>query len=117
VSGGGHDIVYEESRAKQLARLAKSSVGAYDTTEQVAELENRHLHVVTPEATVEPYPVVVAAPVVVPAPPAQISSSTVQVAENEPVEMPKTAGNVPMIALAGLLLLGAAVTFRTIRQA
>ena len=47
---GGHDFVYDEGRAKQLARLAKEPVIAYRSEETVAEY-----NVVTPEATVEPY--------------------------------------------------------------
>lgn len=56
-SFGGHDIVYEESRAQQLARLAKSPVVSYTGTTEVANLDNTtQLEVVTPEAKVESYP-------------------------------------------------------------
>ena len=54
-SQGGHDIVYEEDRAKQLARLASTRVVSYGNDVEVAQLENTELHVVTPEATVETY--------------------------------------------------------------
>lgn len=48
-SGHGHDIVYEEGRARQLARLAKEPVVSYHD-EQMADL-----NVITPENTSTPY--------------------------------------------------------------
>jgi hypothetical protein len=109
VSKGGHDIVYEESRAKQLARLAKSSVVSYTGEAAVADLGATELHVVTPEATVEPYAVTeVQTPVVT-------EEKPVQIAESRPMELPQTAGSVPLIALLGLSAVGAAVAFRATR--
>lgn len=90
-SGGGHDIVYEAGRARQLAALANAPVTAYPAT-AVAELDTTRLEVVT----VDP---------VVPAP--MISSQT--------PEMPGTASNVPLIALLGLISLGGAFAVRMAR--
>lgn len=98
----GHDIIYEESRAKQLARLANQRVPAY--TGEITE--TTELRVVTPQATVEAY---------TPPPPPVVTPRPVeQVAR---VEMPQSASNVPLIALLGLLSLGAAGIFRFARQA
>lgn len=47
---GGHDFVYDESRARQLARLANEPVVSYRSEPTVAEY-----NVVAPDATVEPY--------------------------------------------------------------
>ncbi|MGZ8709410.1 MAG: hypothetical protein ACXW28_04210, partial [Thermoanaerobaculia bacterium] len=52
-SQGGHDIVYEESRAKQLARIANSRVVYYPKDTVIAEVETPTLAIVTPEAKVE----------------------------------------------------------------
>jgi hypothetical protein len=109
VTQGGHDFVYEETRAKQLARLANTRVVSYEG--QVADLGTTELHVVTPAATVETYTYT--------PPPAQITTTTetepVQIAESRPMELPSTAGSVPMIALAGLLAIGGAVALRAAR--
>jgi hypothetical protein len=110
-SGGGHDIVYEESRAKQLARLANEPVVSY-RGEETASLE-----VVTPEATVQPYVVeqhttmTMPAPAPAPAPVATpMTSST-----NTDMEMPQTASRLPMMALIGLLSLAGALVVRFAR--
>ena len=47
---GGHDFVYDESRARQLARLSKEPVVAYRSEPTVAEY-----NVVTPDETIEAY--------------------------------------------------------------
>ncbi|HEU4521063.1 MAG TPA: hypothetical protein VFT12_03610, partial [Thermoanaerobaculia bacterium] len=52
---GGHDIVYEESRAKQLARIANSRVVYYPETEVAEIRDDAELAIITPEATVETY--------------------------------------------------------------
>ncbi|MEO8380327.1 MAG: hypothetical protein ABI779_11740 [Acidobacteriota bacterium] len=114
-SFGGHDIVYEQTRAEQLARVSKSNVVSYTGTTQVADFDNTELHVITPEAKVETYTYVAPAPT--PAP--MISSereTTVQVADATPMEMPGTASNVPLIALLGLASLAGAFAVRMARN-
>lgn len=137
---GGHDFVYDEARARQLARLAKQPVISYRSEETVAEY-----NVVSPDATVEPYeapaPVVTPAPatvettqvttVMTPAPapepmpapapvePAPMASSvqedtTADMTSSTP-EMPETASRIPLIALLGVLSLAAAVAIRVAR--
>ena len=111
-SQGGHDIVYEESRAKQLARLAKDRVVSYRDVTDVAQLDDTELRIVMPDERIETYTYV--APVT-PAP--MTSATTVQVAEARPIEtrriqMPATASSTPLIALLGLLALGVAVAIR-----
>lgn len=104
-SGGGHDIVYPEDRAKMLAQLANANVVAF----RGDNVDTAELEVVTPKATVETY--VVPAPVVVP-PPVPV----VKVAEARTEELPRTASNMPLFALGGLLALGAAVGIRFARS-
>lgn len=106
VSKGGHDIVYEESRAKQLARLNKTRVPSYTGT--IAE--NTEIHVVTPEATVETYTPPVTTKVTT-----TTETQPVQISEAAPMEMPRTASNLPLFALLGLASIGAAVGFRIAR--
>lgn len=89
----GHDVVYEESRAKQLARLANAPVVTH---------RGDDLQVVTPDATVQVY-------TPRPAPAPQISSAPTE------MEMPQTAGKIPMIALLGLLSFAAAAAVRVLR--
>jgi len=123
VSQGGHDIVYEETRAKQLARLNQSPVVSYRGETQVADLDTTELRVVTPQATVETYtppapePMTSAAnETLAPSPaPVVAESQPAPVAENQPIEMPNTASTVPLIGLLGLLSVGGAVAFRLTR--
>jgi len=108
VSGGGHDIVYDEDRAKLLARAAKAPVviyrGEVDTTAQTEP----DYYVVTPDERVETY--------VVPAP------RTVTVVEERPVRvetrtaLPQTAGNTSLLALLGLLAVAGALVFRAVNR-
>jgi hypothetical protein len=120
-SGGGHDIVYEQSRAKQLARASHSSVVAYEGEQ--ADLNTVPLSVVTPEATVETYTLPTPSmtssttstttETTVTTPPA---SDPVQTAETQPMDMPRTASNVPLLALLGLASIGAAAAIRFSRS-
>lgn len=98
-SDGGHDIVYEETRATQLARAAKAPVVSYRGTIETADV-TPELHVVTPEARVETY-VPPTPRVAVVTPPATRT------------ELPRTAGNTPMIALLGLFAIAGAFAFRS----
>ena len=104
----GHDIVYEDSRARQLARLAKQNVVSYE-----GELaDNSELRIITPDERVETYtvttvtprptPVVIASP-----PPAPMISQS-----REPIQMPRTAGNLPLLALLGIAAVGGAIAIR-----
>lgn len=125
-SQGGHDIVYDENRARQLARLAKSRVVSYTADTTVETRDTSTLQVVTPEATIERYEYV--APVVadntmttmtttttettMTETPMVSSTETTQIAESRDVEMPATASNTPLLALLGLAALGGAVALR-----
>jgi len=124
-SQGGHDIVYEQSRAQQLARLSSSRVVSYSSTE-VANLDTAPLQIVTPESTFETY--TTPAPVItettttttlVETPTPMMSSeteTTVQTTETQPMEMPNTASNTPLLALLGMASLAGAVAFRMARR-
>ncbi len=121
-SQGGHDIVYAETRAQQLARLSNSRVVSYEDTVTVADLDTAELQVVTPEATMETYtytpPPAPPAPVVVETPAPMISSEPepVQTAAAEPMEMPQTASKLPLLALLGFVALAGAVAVRMARS-
>jgi hypothetical protein len=125
VSQGGHDIVYEESRAKQLARLARENVVSYH--EQIATAGETPLSVVNPDQSIEVYDMTSAAPAPAPAPVVVAPApAPVQIAEAAPietreettavqtsdVEMPQTAGGLPLAAAVALLALGAAFAIR-----
>ena len=121
-SEGGRDIVYEETRAKQLARLASAPVVSYRTE----IVDDTPLNVVAPDATIETYTWTPA-----PAPPPVTLDTTVDTTatietpmmsqstrtETTAVEMPRTAGRTPLVALLGLLAIAAAVVIRIARQA
>jgi hypothetical protein len=107
VSGGGHDIVYDESRAKMLARAAAAPVVTYrgevDTTAQVEP----DYYVVTPDARVETYVVPERRVVVVEERPVRVETRTT---------LPQTAGSIPMLALLGLLSVAGALVFRAVNR-
>jgi hypothetical protein len=138
----GHDIVYEESRAKELARLANEPIVSY----RGESIDTAELETVAPDATISVY---TPAPVETPAPVAESTVTTTPVAESTTVttqtttpapmtsaqndttsdtalttdtqtsnamDMPQTAGNDPLLALAGLLAVGGAVAFRLSRK-
>ncbi len=104
VSGGGHDIVYPEGRAMQLATGGKAPVVAYkDAVEP--DLETVELEVVNPEKKVVKY---VAPKPVAPKPAVKVV----------PVrELPRTASRTPLMGLLGFLMIGAALVVRSIRIA
>lgn len=109
----GKDIVYEESRAKQLARIASEPVPAYRG--EIAE--TTEVEVITPDATVEAYVPPPAAPVTAVVEPTVTPEPMISSQPEPAPEMPETAGRIPLIALIGLLSLGAAGAFRLFRQA
>jgi hypothetical protein len=146
-SGGGHDIVYEESRARQLARLSHEPVVSYHD-EEMADLntitpentttpyvyepapvvtpapvqttEVTTTTVTTPEPMPEPSPVAEPAPVYEPAPAPMASSApetTLNTDTDTAPEMPQTASRIPMLALLGLISLAGAVALRFVRSA
>lgn len=111
---GGHDIVYPEQRAMQLAALVNEPVVAVPDNVKAADYETAPLVVVTPAKEVKPYevaatekpqaPEVVAVqqakPEVVAAQPATVVGKSVH---HKP--LPKTASNVPLYAGLGFLSL------------
>jgi len=115
----GHDIVYEEDRAKVLARLANSRVVAYPIDTEVAALDTSTLTVIRPDATVETYTYVA------PTTPVETQTTRVTTIETETpstmasqstrVEMPATASNLPLVALLGLIALCGAIAIRIAR--
>lgn len=100
-SHGGHDIVYPQGRAIELAVVVKEPVVAYKDATPPAELKTAELVVVTPAKEVIPYvePTPAPAPAVV----------------AEVRELPHTASRVPLFATLGLLMLCVAVGIRAFR--
>lgn len=101
-SKGGHDIVYPERRAMELAPLVKEPVVAYKDDAKDEELVTAPLVVVTPKkevvAYVEPTP----------APKPELVAKA---------ELPNTASQLPLVAAIGLLLIGVAIVIRVARVA
>lgn len=123
-SGGGHDFVYDENRARELARLASSRVVSYPTQTASTEFnDTTGLSVITPEAKVETYtyvppPTAIAetpAPVVT-TPRIEVQTQPTQIAEAQPMEMPRTASRLPLVTLLGLASLAGAIALRVARS-
>lgn len=109
---GGRDIVYDEDFAKRLARANQTTVPSYTGTIETAEI-----HTVTPDERVEVYTPPAPAPapqvaVVTPNVTEEEDDTMVAGARTEREELPRTASNTPLVALGGLVALGAAVALR-----
>lgn len=98
-SKGGHDIVYPERRALELAPLVKEPVYAFKGDANVDTLPLAPVVVVTPEREVVVY--------------REPAPRPVMVAELE--DMPDTASSLPLIATIGLLLIAGAIATRALR--
>jgi len=101
-SKGGHDIVYPEKRALELAPVVQEPVYAYKGEAKTEELVTAPIVIVTPKKEVVVY--------VEPAP----APKPELVAKNE---LPDTASRLPLVAAIGLLLIGVAVVIRVLRVA
>ena len=107
----GHDIVYPEGRAKQIAVASNSRVVSYPDTVAENDMTTTPLTVQTPEATVETY-------TYTPPPAPMISASntnTTETTTENTTEMPQTAGSNPTLALLGLVAIAGAVAIRFAR--
>jgi hypothetical protein len=114
----GHDIVYPEGRAKQIAVASNSRVVSYPETTVENDIATSTLSVQTPQSTVETYTPPAPAPVAesttvetTPATPMISSSNTTETT----TEMPQTAGSNPTLALLGLVAIAGAVAIRFAR--
>ncbi len=101
-SGGGHDIVYPERRAVEIAMVANAPVVAYKDDTTIEEMKTTELELVTPDQKIAVY--------VPPPPPAQIA-----MVSDEDDELPRTAGNGPLFLTLGLLLVVVAASARAFR--
>jgi hypothetical protein len=122
-----YDIVYSDSRARELARLVKSNVVSYADTVASTDYTTTEIHTITPEAKIEAY--------VAPEPTRTVTGTTTTTTITETdnndtdtdttmtetttptqvAELPRTAGNVPLLALLGMLTLAGAAVVRFIR--
>lgn len=102
----GHDIVYDEERAKLFARASSAPVVTYRGTLAETDTTAPDLLIVTPDARIEPY---VAPRVTM----TRVEEKPVQTAR---AELPRTAGNGASIALLGALAIAGAVAFRAFNR-
>jgi hypothetical protein len=100
-SQGGHDIVYPEGLAMELAPVVKEPVLAFKGDADVETLPAAPIVVVAPDKTIVVYKEPAPAP------------KPVMVAELE--DLPDTASSLPLIATIGLLLIGLAFATRALR--
>lgn len=118
-SGGGHDIVYPQGRAMELAPVVKEPVVAYVDDTKPVELKIAKLVVVTPEKVVteyvEPTPAPKPAMTTEPAPKLAMTTEPAPKPAAKAAELPRTASRLPLLATLGLLLLGVAVGIRALR--
>jgi hypothetical protein len=105
-SGGGHDIVYDEDRARMLARASRTTVVSYPAATEVAQLETVEIHPIEPETTV-----VTTTETRTIAPVTTIETEPTMVTETR-TELPATAGSTPLFALLGLLSIAGALVIR-----
>lgn len=96
----GHDIVYEEERAKAFARIVNEPVVSYRGT--ITEQSTPEVRIVTPEARIEPYV----------EPRTTVRSEETTVDTTTRTSLPRTAGNEALIALLGAAALAGAVALR-----
>ncbi len=96
----GQEFVYPKDKAIVLAKLTGEPILATtETPTQPAALKTVPVEAITPAGAEVP------ADQVVEAPPAQAKST--EVAAAEPTTMPKTASDIPLLGLLGLISLGA----------
>jgi hypothetical protein len=115
----GEEFVYPKEKAVELAKVTKTPVLALQAEVKVEVEKPEEAEVVTvlqqaPIVAVRPTgEVVEVAEVVQSEPPTAVAAAPVEVAENE---LPGTASSLPLIALFGLLALGAAFSVRSMRN-
>ena len=116
---GGHDIVYPEQRAMELAAAANEPVVATPNTVTEADYATAPLVVVTPAKEVKPYEMVAAQrpPVSEPVPVQPVKPEVVAAAPASVKEtpdnhkrLPKTASDLPLVAGLGVLSLVGALS-------
>ena len=114
-SQGGHDLIYDENRARQLARIASSRVVSYPVATTVEQRDTAKLSFVTPDSTIEVYepstPVIAETRTTTTISTPETTESMV----SSTVDMPATASSTPLIALLGFAALFAAVAIRVVR--
>ena len=100
-SGGGHDIVYPERRAMQIAAATNEPVIAYKGEQRTSAFDEAQLETVTPDRKIAEF---------------VDRDSPGQVAElrhsEAGRELPRTAGNGGLLLLGGLFALGGAIAVR-----
>lgn len=100
-TGGGHDIVYPRARALELAAATSEPILAYTEPATADDLATAEVALVTPENETVPY--------------TPEADEPVKVASTSDLEMPQTAGTLPLAGALGLLLLLSAVGIHVFR--
>lgn len=113
----GHDIVYPEGRARQLALAAKTNVVSYPASTETATIDTSTLSVQTPQSTVEVYtpppaPVITETTTNTVATTDTPMTSASETQTETPAEMPNTASSIPTLALLGVLAIAGALALR-----
>lgn len=121
VDDEGHDIVFEESRAKMLAKAIGKPVVSYTGPVVVAETTTPDLRYVTPEATYEPYVAPQVTTSVTETPATTQTTVTETTTTERPTQMasaelPRTASHMPLIMLLGLASLAGALVVRSVNR-
>ncbi|HEY0593134.1 MAG TPA: hypothetical protein VGF40_15280 [Thermoanaerobaculia bacterium] len=107
-SGDGHDIVYDEDRARMLARASSTTVVSYPAHTEVAQLETVEIHRIEPEVTTTS---VTRTETTTTTPVTTTETERTLVAETR-TELPQTAGSTPLLALLGMLSIAGALVIR-----
>jgi hypothetical protein len=117
----GEEFVYPKAKAEELAKVANTPVLALqaDVAVEVAKPEEPAIVAVLQQAPVmaiRPTGETVEIAQVIQTEPAPEATVATAAAPNYPAELPATASPLPLIALCGLLSLGAAMSLLSIRK-
>lgn len=120
-SGGGHDIVYPESRAMELAEAARTRVVAYPGEVRAdADLQTATLESVTPDREVQPYDPSLEErefTTIAESRPPSMAEGREELLPEEERDLPQTAGRGPLLVIVGALSLVVALALRRITAA
>jgi hypothetical protein len=120
----GQQFVYPKTKANQLSALNHVRVPSTGTDEQSSTpassqnltAENRTTDTATPSERRQQSPVTTRPRASEPRPNPEPSATT-QTSPAAPAELPHTASSLPLVALAGLVLLGTAILLKVARRA
>jgi hypothetical protein len=115
----GQEFAYPKSQAEQLSRLNNKQVPTLEERGNETAAQNSNAASQNPP-TAQPNPVPASPPAAEAnptPPPSAANPPATQMAEQQKPELPHTAGSLPMVAMAGVLLIGIAMMLRAILRA